>query len=95
MVVDDSAIVRGLIVQMLERCADIRVVARAANGEAAVAAIDRTEAKTLEGVAACLNPDASLVLGSAETVVGLAGAFEPTPGLRGVFRVRTSQRSAA
>jgi chemotaxis protein methyltransferase CheR len=46
------------------------------------------KAQTLEGIAACLNPDASLVLGSAETVVGLAGAFEPTPGLRGVFRVK-------
>ena len=54
-----------------------------------------TKAKTLEGIAACLNPDASLILGSAETVVGLAGAFEPTPGLRGVFRVKTAQRAAA
>ena len=54
-----------------------------------------TKAKTLEGIAACLNPDASLILGSAETVVGLAGAFEPTPGLRGVFRVKAAQRAAA
>ena len=54
-----------------------------------------TKAKTLEGITACLNPDASLILGSAETVVGLAGAFEPTPGLRGVFRVKTGQRAAA
>ena len=54
-----------------------------------------TKAKTLEGIAACLNPDASLILGSAETVVGLTGAFEPTPGLRGVFRVKAAQRAAA
>lgn len=54
-----------------------------------------TKAKTLEGIAACLNPEASLILGSAETVVGLAGAFEPTPGLRGVFRVKAAQRTAA
>lgn len=54
-----------------------------------------TKAKTLEGVAGCLNPDASLILGSAETVVGLAGAFEPTPGLRGVFRLKAGQRAAA
>lgn len=56
------------------------------------------KAQTLEGIAACLSPDASLVLGSAETVVGLAGAFEPTPGLRGVFRVKsglTHQRAVA
>lgn len=56
------------------------------------------KAQTLEGLAACLSPDASLVLGSAETVVGLAGAFEPTPGLRGVFRVKPNpaiQRAVA
>lgn len=54
-----------------------------------------TKARTLEGIAACLNPDASLILGSAETVVGLEGAFEPTPGLRGVFRIKAAQRAAA
>lgn len=54
-----------------------------------------TKAKTLDGIVACLNPGASLVLGSAETVVGLAGAFEPTPGLRGVFWVKASQQAAA
>lgn len=42
MVVDDSAIARGLIVQMLERHAPITVVARAANGEAALAELNRT-----------------------------------------------------
>lgn len=42
MVVDDSAIVRGLIVQMLEKHGGMAVVARAANGEAALAEIDRT-----------------------------------------------------
>lgn len=47
-----------------------------------------TKARTLEGIAQILNPDGSLILGSAETVVGLAGAFEPTPGLRGVFRTK-------
>ena len=54
-----------------------------------------TKARTLDAITACMNPDASLVLGSAETVVGLAGAFEPTPGLRGVFRVKSAQRAAA
>lgn len=42
MVVDDSAIARGLIVQMLERERSITVVARAANGEAALAELRRT-----------------------------------------------------
>ncbi len=43
MVVDDSAIVRGLIIQMLEKKPDIQIVARAANGEVAVAELGRTE----------------------------------------------------
>ena len=42
MVVDDSAIVRGLIVQTLERDPALRVVARAANGEAALIELART-----------------------------------------------------
>ncbi len=42
MVVDDSAIVRGLIVQTLERDPALSVVARAANGEAALAELART-----------------------------------------------------
>ena len=41
---------------------------------------------TLAAIAQGLSPDGSLILGSAETVVGLGGVFEPTPGLRGVFR---------
>ncbi len=47
MVVDDSAIVRGLIIQMLEKSPDIRIVARAANGEAAVTELARTEADVI------------------------------------------------
>ncbi len=55
-----------------------------------------TKARTLEGVANILAPDGALILGSAETVVGLAGSFEPQPGLRGVFRRKaTSQRAVA
>lgn len=42
MVVDDSAIVRGLIVQRLDAEPDIAVVARAAHGESALAELDRT-----------------------------------------------------
>lgn len=42
MVVDDSAIVRGLIVQTLERDSALSVVARAADGAAALAELDRT-----------------------------------------------------
>lgn len=42
MVVDDSAIVRGLIVHMLEKHSALAVVARAANGEAALAEMARS-----------------------------------------------------
>jgi len=55
-----------------------------------------TKARTLEGVANILTPDGALILGSAETVVGLAGSFEPQQGLRGVFRRKgASQRAVA
>lgn len=53
-----------------------------------------TKAVTLDGIARILNPEGSLILGSAETVVGLAGAFEPTPGLRGVFRAKAATQRA-
>lgn len=43
MVVDDSAIVRGLIIQMLEKVPEVVIAARAANGEAALAELGRVE----------------------------------------------------
>ena len=43
MVVDDSAIVRGLIIQMLEKSPEVVIAARAANGEAALAELGRVE----------------------------------------------------
>jgi chemotaxis protein methyltransferase CheR len=50
------------------------------------------KARTLESVAKILAPDGALILGSAETVVGLDGAFEPRSGLRGVFQTRSSSQ---
>jgi len=41
MVVDDSAVVRGLITRMLEDAADVQVVTSVPNGDAAVKALDR------------------------------------------------------
>jgi chemotaxis protein methyltransferase CheR len=49
-----------------------------------------TKARTLESIATVLEPDGALILGSAETVVGLDGSFEPRAGLRGVFQVRSA-----
>jgi chemotaxis protein methyltransferase CheR len=40
----------------------------------------------LARLAEALEPDGALVLGSAETVVGLDSAFEPMTGLRGAFK---------
>lgn len=78
MVVDDSAIVRGLIIQMLERSEGIRIVARASNGEAAIAELDRTvvdvivldlEMPVMDGMTAlphllAKQPDAKIVVAS-------------------------------
>lgn len=50
--------------------------------------------RTLDAIAGCLAPDGYLIMGSAETVVGLVGAFEPAQDLRGVFRTKASRRQA-
>lgn len=81
MVVDDSAIVRGLIVQTLERDPALRVVARAANGEAALIELTRTavdvvvldiEMPVMDGLTALplilkLQPEARVVMASTLT----------------------------
>lgn len=81
MVVDDSAIVRGLIVQTLEREPALRVVARAANGEAALIELARTavdvvvldiEMPVMDGLTALplilkLQPEARVVMASTLT----------------------------
>ncbi|WP_313103476.1 chemotaxis response regulator protein-glutamate methylesterase [Brevundimonas sp.] len=81
LVVDDSAIVRGLIVQTLERDPALSVVARAANGEAALAELARTpvdvvvldiEMPVMDGLTALplilkLQPEARVVMASTLT----------------------------
>lgn len=81
MVVDDSAIVRGLIVQTLERDPALSVVARAANGEAALIELARTavdvvvldiEMPVMDGLTALplilkLQPEARVVMASTLT----------------------------
>lgn len=46
------------------------------------------KAWALDRIAEVLEPQGALVLGSAETVVGLASRFAPRAGLRGVFEVQ-------
>lgn len=45
-----------------------------------------TKADILERIAAILAPDGYLILGAAETVVGVTEAFEPVPGARGLYQ---------
>jgi chemotaxis protein methyltransferase CheR len=40
----------------------------------------------LDDLARALAPDGALYLGSAETVLGVSAAFQPTPGSRGLYR---------
>ena len=47
MVVDDSAVVRGLVTRMLEEDKDITVVASVGNGQAAVGALDRHDVEVI------------------------------------------------
>lgn len=46
----------------------------------------QTKADVLARMAAALEPDGFLVLGAAETVVGLTDRFEPVEGRRGMYR---------
>ncbi len=44
-----------------------------------------TKTKVLQNIARMMRADGYLVLGAAETVVGLTDAFEPTPDQRGLY----------
>ncbi len=45
-----------------------------------------TKDDVLQRLSACLARDGYLVLGAAETLLGLPGAFEPLPRARGIYR---------
>ena len=47
--------------------------------------------KVLDGLARALAPDGALLLGTAETVLGVGSDFEATPGLRGIYRLVAPQ----
>lgn len=53
-----------------------------------------TKVWALEQMARALEPDGRLILGSAETVVGLSTPFQPGLGLRGVFEARAANAGA-
>lgn len=52
------------------------------------------KAQILERVAKQMNPDGYMVLGAAETVVGLTDAFKAVPGSRGLYQPTTAQARA-
>lgn len=57
---------------------------------------DRADKTTaLQKLAAALTPDGRLMLGSAETVVGLDSPFAPVAGLRGVYAAAPARTLAA
>lgn len=43
--------------------------------------------RVLDGLSRALAPDGALLLGTAETVLGVGSDFEATPGLRGIYRL--------
>ncbi|MCB1508852.1 MAG: protein-glutamate O-methyltransferase CheR [Hyphomicrobiaceae bacterium] len=54
-----------------------------------------TKIDILERVARQMAPDGYMVLGAAETVVGLTDAFKPVPGARGLYQRNLDKDSAA
>lgn len=85
MIVDDSAIVRGLIVQMLEKHSGVSVVARAANGEIALAEMDRTSVDVI-----VLDLEMPVMDGMTALPLILA----KKPGVRVIVASTLSQRNA-
>ncbi|WGM31863.1 chemotaxis response regulator protein-glutamate methylesterase [Brevundimonas sp. NIBR11] len=85
MVVDDSAIVRGLIVQMLEKSPEVAIAARASNGEAALAELGRHEVDVI-----VLDLEMPVMDGMTALPLLLA----KQPGVRVVVASTLSQRNA-
>lgn len=54
-----------------------------------------TKVDVLQRIARGIAPDGYLVLGAAETVVGLTDAFRPVPGLRGLYQTGQTAAPAA
>lgn len=84
-VADDSAIARGLIVQFLEADPGIRVVGRAAHGEAALMELDRVEADVV-----VLDIEMPVMDG----LTALPLILKKKPGVRVVMASTLTQRNA-
>ena len=56
-----------------------------------------TKVRTFERVSRMLEPDGTLMLGAAETVVGISDAFKPYPDRRGLYQLNPARavRAAA
>ena len=85
MVVDDSAIVRGLIIRMLETAPGIEIVARASNGEIAIAELARVEVDVI-----VLDLEMPVMDG----MTALPRLLATRPGVKVVVASTLSQRNA-
>jgi len=54
-----------------------------------------TKSRLFAGLAKAIEPDGVLVLGAAETVIGLSDAFRPWPEHRGLYRLTPTAQPAA
>jgi chemotaxis protein methyltransferase CheR len=54
-----------------------------------------TKKLVLERIASQLAPDGYVVLGAAETVLGVTGALEPVPGSKGLYRASRAYMAAS
>ncbi|MFN3353301.1 MAG: response regulator, partial [Brevundimonas sp.] len=85
LVVDDSAVVRGLIIAELEKAGDVRVIGRAANGQAAISELER------------LKPDVivlDLEMPVMDGITALPELLKRRPDVRIVVASTLSQRNA-
>ena len=54
-----------------------------------------TKVRTFERVSRMLEPDGTLMLGAAETVVGISDAFKPDPDRRGLYLPNAARNARA
>ena len=54
-----------------------------------------TKIRTFERLSRMLEPDGTLMLGAAETVVGISDAFRPYPDKRGLYQLNPARAARA
>jgi chemotaxis protein methyltransferase CheR len=54
-----------------------------------------TKATVLNRIAQCVNPGGFLMLGAAESLVGVTQSFEPAQDRRGLYKLASTAKSAS